>query len=60
MNGAFTHEKEFKNWIFNRFSRTFDSLTEFEAWYLARTEMAEVIRDRIAAAESTGDCGTVF
>ena len=45
------HGTEFENWWFKRFAHTFDSLTESEARYLARTETADLIRDRIAAAE---------
>ena len=49
------HGKELENWWFQRFAHTFDALTESEARYLARTETADTIRDRIAEAEQAGD-----
>lgn len=45
------HGQELENWWLNRFAHTFDALTESEARYLARTETADTIRDRIAASE---------
>ena len=45
------HGTELENWWCERFAHTFDALTESEARYLARTETADTIRDRIAEAE---------
>ncbi len=45
------HGQELENWWIKRFVHTFDALTESEARYLARTETADIVRDRIAAAE---------
>jgi hypothetical protein len=45
------HGTDFENWWIGRFAHAFDALTESEARYLARTETADTIRDRIAAAE---------
>ena len=45
------HGKELENWWIRRFAHAFDALTESEARYLARTETADTVRDRIAAAE---------
>lgn len=45
------HGKELENWWLERFAHCFDALTESEARYLARTETADTVRDRIAAAE---------
>ena len=45
------HGQELESWWLNRFAHTFDALTESEARYLARTETADTIRDRIAASE---------
>ena len=45
------HGTEFESWWFKRFAHTFDALTESEARYLARTETADIVRDRITAAE---------
>ncbi len=45
------HGKELENWWVGRFAHAFDALTESEARYLARTEAADTIRDRIAAAQ---------
>ena len=45
------HGTDFENWWIGRFAHGFDTLTESEARYLARTETADVIRNRIAAAE---------
>lgn len=49
------HGTEFENWWIGHFAHSFDALTESEARYLARTETADTIRDRIAAAEQTGN-----
>ncbi|MFZ4626180.1 MAG: phosphoribosyltransferase [Rhodoferax sp.] len=45
------HGTELENWWYSQFAHTFDALTESEARYLARTETADTIRNRIAAAE---------
>lgn len=45
------HGTDFENWWIGRFAHGFDALTESEARYLARTETADTIRNRIAAAE---------
>lgn len=45
------HGTELENWWIERFAHTFDALTESEARYLARTETADTIRDRIAGAQ---------
>ncbi len=45
------HGKELENWWIERFAHAFDALTESEARYLARTEAADTIRSRIAAAK---------
>ena len=45
------HGQELENWWFKRFAHAFDALTESEARYLARTETADIVRDRILAAE---------
>ena len=45
------HGAELENWWLERFAHGFDALTESEARYLARTETADTVRDRIAAAE---------
>jgi hypothetical protein len=45
------HGTELENWWIGRFAHTFDALTESEARYLARTEGADTVRGRIAAAE---------
>jgi hypothetical protein len=49
------HGTELENWWFNRFAHTFDALTESEARYLCRTATANTVRDRIVAAEQTGN-----
>jgi hypothetical protein len=49
------HGTEFEKWWIGRFAHGFDTLTESEARYLARTETADTIRDRIAEAEQTGN-----
>lgn len=45
------HGTDFENWWIGRFAHPFDALTESEARYLTRTETADTIRNRIAAAE---------
>jgi hypothetical protein len=49
------HGKELEHWWQARFAHAFDALTESEARYLARTEDADTIRNRIAAAEQAGN-----
>jgi len=45
------HGTKLENWWLGRFAHAFDALTESEARYLARTETADTVRDRIAAAK---------
>ncbi len=45
------HGNELENWWHARFAYAFDALTESEARYLVRSENADTIRNRIAAAE---------
>jgi hypothetical protein len=45
------HGNELENWWRARFAHAFDALTESEARYLVRTEDADTLRNRIAAAE---------
>jgi len=45
------HGTELETWWLGRFAHAFDALTESEARYLARTEAADTIRNRIVAAE---------
>jgi hypothetical protein len=45
------HGTELENWWVEQFAHAFDALTESEARYLARTEGADTIRDRLAAAK---------
>ena len=49
------HGTELEQWWIERFAHAFDALTESEARYLARTETADTIRNRIAEAEQTGN-----
>ncbi len=49
------HGTELENWWTERFAHAFDALTESEARYLARTESADTVRNRIAEAEQAGD-----
>ena len=49
------HGNALETWWLQRFGHAFDALTESEARYLARTAQADTIRDRLAAAEQTGD-----
>jgi adenine/guanine phosphoribosyltransferase-like PRPP-binding protein len=51
------HGQEFENWWQERFGYPFDRLTQSEARYLARSPDVETIRNRLAAAEQTGNCG---
>lgn len=51
-----THGAELEHWWQERFGHAFDALTESEARYLVRTPDLATIRNRIAAAEQTGDC----
>ena len=50
------HGKEFEQWWYRRFGHTFDCLTQSEARYLARSQDADTIRNRLATAEQTGNC----
>jgi hypothetical protein len=45
------HGKELENWWQVHFGHRFDCLTQSEARYLARSENADAIRDRIVAAK---------
>ncbi len=45
------HGRELENWWQERFGHAFDSLTQSEARYLLKTENADRIRKKIAAAE---------
>ena len=45
------HGTELENWWIRRFAHAFDALTESEARYLARTEAADTVRNRIVAAK---------
>lgn len=54
------HGNQLENWWIERFAHGFDALTESEARYLARTETADTIRNRIAEAEQKGDRRAVF
>jgi adenine/guanine phosphoribosyltransferase-like PRPP-binding protein len=45
------HGSDIETWWKDRFGHAFDSLTQSEARYLARTESADIIRNRIAEAE---------
>ena len=49
------HGKDLETWWLARFGHGFDCLTQSEARYLERTANADTIRDRIAAAEQTGN-----
>ena len=49
------HGKELEIWWNERFGHGFDCLTQSEARYLERTQDAHIIRNRIAAAEQTGN-----
>ena len=45
------HGTELEIWWRARFAHAFNALTESEARYLARTETADIVRNRVAAAE---------
>ncbi len=45
------HGTELENWWIGQFAHAFDTLTESEARYLARTERPDTVRSRIAAAK---------
>ena len=45
------HGTELENWWAERFAHTFDTLTESEARYLARTEAVDTIRNRIVDSQ---------
>lgn len=45
------HGTELESWWMGRFAHSFDALTESEARYLARTETADTIRNRIVEAQ---------
>ena len=45
------HGTELETWWVGRFAHAFDALTESEARYLARTETADTIRNRIVEAQ---------
>ena len=49
------HGKELETWWQENFGHSFDCLTQSEARYLACTENADTIRNRIAEAEQTGN-----
>ncbi len=48
------HGTELENWWITRFAHSFDALTESEARYLARTETADIVRNRIADSQQAG------
>ena len=49
------HGSEFEKWWKAHFGHAFDCLTQSEARYLARSPDADTIRDRIAAANQSGN-----
>lgn len=51
------HGQALEIWWRQRFGHGFDCLTQSEARYLERSPDADTIRDRLVAAEQTGDCG---
>ena len=51
------HGTDFEKWWRGHFGHSFDCLTQSEARYLARSPDVDAIRDRLAAAERTGDWG---
>jgi hypothetical protein len=51
VHGELNHGTELENWWISQFAHTFDALAESEARYLARTERADTIRERIAATK---------
>jgi hypothetical protein len=48
------HGTQLENWWIERFAHAFDALTESEARYLARTETADIVRNRIADSQQAG------
>jgi hypothetical protein len=52
------HGKNLEDWWQERFGHGFDRLTESEARYLSRSPDVDTIRNRIAAAEQTGNSET--
>ena len=49
------HGPDFEKWWRKRFGHAFNCLTQSEARYLARSPDVDTIRDRLAAAERSGD-----
>ena len=49
------HGQDFEKWWREHFGHSFDCLTQSEARYLARSPDVDTIRDRLAAAQFTGD-----
>lgn len=49
------HGEALENWWQARFGHAFDRLTQSEARYLERTENAQSVRDKVAAAEQIRD-----
>lgn len=49
------HGKELEDWWKERFSHTFDCLTQSEARYILKTENADRVRNKIAEAEQEGN-----
>ena len=49
------HGAELETWWKKNFGHAFDCLTQSEARYLSRSQDADTIRDRIAAAKQTGN-----
>ena len=45
------HGTEIESWRIRRFAYAIDTLTESEVRYLARTEAADTIRDRVTTAK---------
>ena len=48
------HGTELENGWITRFAHPFDALTQSEARYFARTETADIIRNRIADSQQAG------
>jgi len=51
------HGQSLEHWWESHFGHAFDRLTQSEARYLARSQDADTIRNRIAAAEQAGNTG---
>ena len=51
------HGKDFEKWWRNHFGHAFNCLTQSEARYLARSPDVDTIRNRLVAAQRTGDSG---